>query len=135
MCTFSTNTMTLNNSHSPRTIQFQGVTSLSSSFLNSSTMARSLTFLDLSNNALTNTVPNTSSLANLITLNLASNNLTTISQTTSFPQTLQNVSFFGNQNLAGVLPTALCSSSTLKTCDFSKTIFSGGTSCGVCKFN
>jgi len=129
-------TMTLSNLRSLRTIQGQGIASLPSNFFNS-TMARNLTFLDLSNNALTNKVPDTSSLANLVTLNIASNNFTTISQTTSFPQTLQYVSFLGNQNLAGLLPTTLCSSSTLKTCDFSGTIFShsGGTSCGVCKFN
>ena len=126
----------LNNTCSLRTIQSQGVASLPSNFLNS-TMAQSLTFLDLSNNALTNKVLDTSSLSNLVTLNLASNNFTSISQTTSFPRTLQYVSFLDNQNLAGLLPTALCSSSTLKTCDFSMTVFSrlGGAKCGVCKFN
>src|SRR5258708_5697131 len=51
-------TMPLNNSRSLRTIQSQGVASLPSNFLNS-TMARSLTFLDLSNNALTSDVPDT----------------------------------------------------------------------------
>lgn len=126
----------LNNTCSLRTIQSQGVASLPSNLLNS-TMAQSLTFLDLSNNVLTNKVLDTSSLSNLVTLNLASNNFTSISQTTSFPQTLQYVSFLNNQNLAGILPTTLCSSSTLKTCDFSKTVFSqlGGAKCGVCKFN
>jgi len=128
-------TMALINSRLRRTIQSQGVTSLPSNFLNS-TMARSLTFLDLSNNALTNTVPDTSSLSTLVYLNLASNNFTTITQTTRFPQTLQCVSFLDNQNLAGLLPTALCSSSTLRVCDFSKTLFSQlgqHPSCGVCK--
>ena len=116
-----------------RTIQDQGAVSLPSNFFNS-TMARSLTFLDLSNNALTNTVPDMSSFANLVTLNFASNNFTTISQTTSFPPNLQSLSFLSNQNLAGQLPAALCSSSKLKTCDFSKTLFLP-LSCGVCKFN
>ena len=125
---------TPNDLRSSRTIQHQGVASLPSNFLNSIALARSLTFLDLSNNALTNTVPNTSSFINLVTLNLASNNFTTISQTTTFPPTLQSVSFLDNPNLAGQLPTALCSSSTLKTCDFSKTLFIP-LSCGVCKFS
>src|SRR5258706_5354803 len=130
-------TMPLNNSRSLRTIQSQGVTSLPSNFLNS-TMARSLTFLDLSNNALTGHIPETSSLSNLVTLNLASNNFTSISLTTTFPPTLQCLSFLDNQNLSGLLPTALCSSSTLKACDFSKTFFSRSVAvsrCGVCKFN
>lgn len=128
--------VTLNKSLLLRTIQSQGVASLPSNFLNS-TMARSLTFLDLSNNALTNNVPDTSSLSNLVTLNLASNNFTSISQTTSFPRTLQCVSFFNNQNIAGVPPASLCSSSTLKTCDFTKTLLSqvGRANCGICKFN
>jgi Leucine-rich repeat (LRR) protein len=128
--------MSFNNLRPPRTIQSQGVASLPLNFFNSA-MARSLTFLDLSNNALTNTVPDTSSLSNLVTLNLAANNFTTTSQTTSFPQTLQSVSFRDNRSLAGLLPTTLCSSSTLKTCDFSMTVFSqlGRASCGVCKFS
>lgn len=129
--------MSLNNSRSLRTIQSQGVASLPANFL-ISTMARSLTFLDLSNNAFTSTVPDTSSLSNLVYLNLASNNFTTIFQTTTFPRTLQCLSFLDNQHFTGLLPPTLCSSSTLKTCDFSKTLFSQLGSvpkCGVCKFN
>jgi hypothetical protein len=130
-------TMTLNKPRSPQDDTNQGVASLPSNFLNS-TMARSLTFLDLSNNALTNKVPDTSSLANLVTLNLASNNFTTISQTTSFPRTLQCVSFLNNQNLAGLLPT--CSVFELDVENvrlLQDPVFSqlGGTNCSICKFN
>lgn len=97
------------------------VTGQSLSAVDTASLPSSLTYLDLSYNSLSGQFADLTSLSSLTTLYLNYNSFTGVSDTSTFPSTLQTLSFASNSNLSGNLPSSLCSSTTLATCDMRNT--------------
>ncbi|KDQ20105.1 hypothetical protein BOTBODRAFT_102072 [Botryobasidium botryosum FD-172 SS1] len=105
-----------------------------------SALASTLTTLDLSFNALTGALPSTLSSYNVLTdLHLDANDITALPA--ALPVSLKAFTIATNPRLASTIPAAVCSSSTLASCDFRGTqlkISTGQgnatTVCGKCLF-
>lgn len=107
----------------------------------------SLTTLDLSNNALSGSLPDLSAFSSLVEINLASNQFsalvgvsTSSGSDDGFPSGLQTLNIANNSALSGSVPSTLCASTALKSCDLRSTQLgvNGADattgSCGVCQF-
>ncbi|WWC64799.1 uncharacterized protein I303_107412 [Kwoniella dejecticola CBS 10117] len=83
----------------------------------------SLTYLDLSYNALSGQIPSFSQLTMLNTLTLQNNKYT--SPPTSLPSSIVSLALTSNSDLSGSLPEAVCASTELQNCDCRLTRLSG----------
>ncbi|WOO81525.1 Leucine-rich repeat receptor protein kinase EMS1 [Vanrija pseudolonga] len=93
----------------------------------------SVTYLDLSYNNLSGSIPDLSRLSSLATLYLQSNDFTTLPP--ALPAALTSISFTNNPHLNGALPKTLCAG-TVSSCDLRNTALSAAkVSCGACLFN
>ncbi|KIK39168.1 hypothetical protein CY34DRAFT_808597 [Suillus luteus UH-Slu-Lm8-n1] len=93
----------------------------------------SLKLLDLSSTSLTGSIPNTiSSFASLTQLLLSNNNLQPPFPS-NFPPSLQILNLQNNTGLSGTLPSSLCNSTLLTSCELGSTGLIGG--CGLCQFS
>ncbi|OWZ35940.1 hypothetical protein C351_05006 [Cryptococcus neoformans c8] len=84
----------------------------------------SLTYLDLSYNSLSGQIPPLSQLTSLKTLYLQSNDFT--SAPDSLPSSLTTMSFTSNSRLSGAMPSSVCSSTVLTSCDLRSTNLTAG---------
>ncbi|OCF77612.1 hypothetical protein I204_01604 [Kwoniella mangroviensis CBS 8886] len=82
-----------------------------------------ITYLDLSYNSLSGTIPNLSQLSSLNTLFLQNNKYATSPST--LPSSIVSLSLTSNTNLSGSLPDSICSSTVLENCDLRSTKLSG----------
>ncbi|WVQ66681.1 uncharacterized protein L199_004870 [Kwoniella botswanensis] len=82
-----------------------------------------ITYLDLSYNSLSGTIPNLSQLSSLNTLYLQNNKYTTSPST--LPSSIVSLSLTSNTDLSGSLPDSICSSTVLENCDLRLTKLSG----------
>ncbi|WVQ74334.1 hypothetical protein IAR50_003933 [Cryptococcus sp. DSM 104548] len=100
------------------------VTGQSLTDANADKLPSSLTYLDLSYNSLTGQIPSFSQLTSLNTLYLQDNKYT--SAPSSLPSSLATISFTSNTDLAGSMPSAVCKSTTLTSCDLRNTSLTAG---------
>jgi len=101
----------------------------------SSTLGPSLQTLDLSSNSITKSLPSDlSTMGALTELNLSANDIAALFPT-AMPSKLQVLNLEGNAKLSGLLPSSMCSSTSLTQCDLKNTGLGATTmTCGSCTF-
>jgi len=101
----------------------------------SSSLQTSLKLIDLTQTMITGVIPvSITSLSGLLELHLDSNNLQP-PLPSAFPSTLTALTLNNNTALMGTVPSEICGSSSLQSCDFRNTVLSAGPNgCGICQF-